>query len=404
MHNLSSVKLGKIVYLDYNATTPCSREVLDAMLPFFREDFANASSLHAMGRKAARAVNDARGHVAAAIGSSTAEEIYFTGGATEANNMVLLGLVDGSNVRRRIVVSAIEHKSVLEPCRRLSERGFEVVQIPVTGNGIVDLQAVACLIDAKTLLVSVHGANNEIGTLQPIKAISEIAHAHGALVHCDASQMLGKVPVSVDELKVDFASFSGHKLYGPKGIGILFVRRGSARLAIGPILLGGGQEADFRPGTLNVPAIVGLAEACRQATSTLTSETSQIRRLRDLFEQSILDRNTDVIVAASAAERLPGTSSICFLGVPADALIAHARCICIGTGSACTAGAVSPSHVQLACGHSREIARCFVRISLGRYTTEEEVEFAINALTESVTAIRGYQPKEANLAMLNHGE
>jgi cysteine desulfurase len=375
------------IYLDYNATTPCAREVLDAMLPFFHKNCANASSPHAMGKEVARAVANARVQVATAIGSLP-EEVYFTSGATESNNMVLLGLVNRSHAGRRIVLSAIEHKSVLEPCGWLSEQGFDVVEIPVTRDGVADVEAAAQLVNDNTLLVSVQGANNEIGTLQPVRAIADIAHARKALVHCDASQMLGKVPVSVDEMRVDFASFSGHKVYGPKGIGVLYVRRGIARSAIQPLLRGGGQESQLRPGTLNVPGIVGFGEACRVALQSLGGEMSRLQRLRDLFEEHLLARVPDAFVIGTGAERLPGTSSICFPAAPADALIARMPRVCVSTGSACTAGAISPSHVLLACGYSRDIARCVIRTSLGRYTVEGEIDYAVNVLAKAVDLIR----------------
>jgi len=388
--------------LDYNATTPCASEVVDAMLPYFRIQFGNPSSLHAIGRQAVHAVDKSRAHIAAAIGSLP-DEVYFTSGATESNNMVLLGLADRPADRKRIVVSSIEHKSVLEPCKRLAERGFDVVQIPVTSAGVVDLHAAERIIDTNTLLVSVHGANNEIGTLQPIRSIADLAHSRGALLHCDASQMLGKVPVSVEDLAVDFASFSAHKVYGPKGMGLLYMRRGVSPSVIEPLFVGGGQQDEVRPGTLNVPGIVGLGEACRIAMSSLEEEMSRIRRLRDIFEDRLVDSNADLMFAATGAANIPGTLSVCFTGVPADALIAHARYVCVGTGSACTSGAPSPSHVHLACGFSREIARCFIRISLGRYTTEEEVVFAASALSESAKAIKRFEPANVRAAALAGG-
>jgi cysteine desulfurase len=359
------------------------------MLPFFGTHFANASSVHLMGRKASEAVSAARRHVGKIIGSSS-EEVYFTSGATESNNLVLLGLTDCSDKRRRILVSAIEHKSVLEPCRRLVELGYEVLEIPVTQAGVLDVGAAERLINKTTRLVSVQGANNEIGTLQPVRAIAEIAHANNALVHCDASQMVGKVPISVEDLKVDFASFSAHKVYGPKGVGALYKKRGIACSAIKPLIVGGGQEFEVRPGTLNVPGIVGFGEACRLALRLLDREMLRIAHLRNLLEERLLGNLSDTFVIGADAERLPGTSSIFFGQAPSDALIARTPLVCVGTGSACTSGALSPSHVLLACGYSRDAARCVIRISLGRYTTEQEVEFAATRLTQSVNAIREY--------------
>ena len=371
------------IYLDCNATTPCAPEVVAAMLPFLESDFGNPSSLHVMGRKAAQAVAVARDAVAASIACES-EEVLFTGGATESNNIILLGLAQRESTRNRIVLTAIEHKSVWEPCKWLAERGFDVAQIPVSSEGVADICAAEQLIDSHTLLVSIQGANNEIGTIQPVSEVAEIAHRRGALVHSDATQMLGKVPVSVDGLGVDFASFSGHKLYGPKGVGALFVRR---RRAIRPVYRGGGQESDIRPGTLNVPAIVGLGEACRLAVTCVSNDVRRIVELRGVFERQFVRQRATAYVVGGEAKRLPGTSSICVPGVPADILISRLRGLCIGTGSACTSGAVSPSHVLLASGVSREDASCVIRVSIGRYTGEREVQLALEQINAEYDAI-----------------
>lgn len=390
----------KIIYLDYNATTPCAPEVVEAILPFFQTHFANASSAHSMGRRAAQAVERARRQVAILIGCS-AEDLRFTSGATESNNLVLLGLLYRRYSKRRIVVSAIEHKSVLEPCRRLSEQGFEVIEIPVTRDGIIDIHASEQLINTDTLLVSVHGANNEIGTLQPIRVLADICHANNALLHCDATQMLGKLPVSVVDMDVDFASFSSHKTYGPKGIGVLYLKPGPASTVIEPLILGGGQESGARPGTLNVPAIVGFGEACQIACDWVHRDMLRIKLLRESLEQQMLEQISDSFVIAASAERLPGTSSIFIKDVAADALIARTPLVCVGMGSACTSGAPSPSHVLLGCGYSRDTARCVIRISQGRYTTEEEVNLAVRYLVESVNAIREYGAQELDGPVLS---
>jgi cysteine desulfurase len=374
-------------YLDYNATTPCAPEVIEAMIPFFGSMFANPASPHVMGREVARAVEVARHEVACAIGVD-AVDIVFTSGATESNNMVFGSLPARSQTRHRIVVSAGEHKSVLEPCRWMSERGVDVVQIPLTRSGTADVAAAEELIDDDTLIVSIQGANNETGVLQPIKAIAEIAHSHGALLHCDAAQMPGKVHVALEDIGVDIASISAHKLYGPKGIGALFIRQGEAKALISPLFRGGGQEAGLRPGTLNVPAIVGFGKACQIIPRYLDEEMERTRCLRDEFEAKILAIVPDAFVVGAKAPRLPGTSDFCFMDVPADVLLARATNICISGGSACNSGAVSPSHVVLACGYSRDVARCVVRISLGRYTTKDEVDRAAEHLAKCVKVIR----------------
>lgn len=387
MYDLPSMNPKQIVYFDNNATTPCAREVVSAMEPFFREDFANPSSGHFMGRRAAQAVSVARHQVAQLI-DCPADDLYFTSGATESNNLVLLGLARNQVQRKKIVISSIEHKSVLEPCRRLAEWGFNVVQIPVNRDGVTDVDAARNLIDQDTLVVSVQAANNEIGTLQPVTAITNIAHAQGALVHCDATQLLGKVPTSITNLGVDFASFSGHKNYGPKGIGALYVRPPLAKVALEPLAFGGGQEHSIRPGTLNVAGIVGFGEACRVAFDSLAENVIRITNLRDLLEQRITESIADSCIVACSALRLPNTTSIWIKNVPADALVARMPKLCVGTGSACTSGAESPSHVLLACGLDWNDAKCVIRISLGRYTTTTEVNFAAQYLTENVATIR----------------
>ena len=383
---MSPLEHRKPIYLDHNATTPCAPEVIEAMLPFFRNDFANASSAHAMGRKAAAAVAQARRLVAAAIGCDVGE-VYFTSGATESNNIVLLGLANERRLRNRIVVTEIEHKSVLEPCGSLLERGFEIVRIPTTRDGVADLEAAKSLINENTLLVCVHGANNELGTLQPVASVARVAHARGAFVHCDATQMLGKVPVAIDDLAVDFASFSGHKAYGPKGIGVVFVRRGAPRSSIATLYRGGGHEGQLRPGTLNVPGIVGFAEACRLLQERLREDMLTLERLRDTFERTLLEALSDAKINGHSADRLPGTSSITIPRVDASMLMANIPHVCISDGSACNSGAPEPSHVLLSIGLSRDDAECTIRISFGRGNSSEEAENLASSIAEAAMSI-----------------
>ena len=375
------------IYLDYNATTPCAPEVVAAMLPFLEDDFGNASSVHLMGRKAAAAVAQARHVLAGTIGCSS-EEVLFTSGATESNNIVLLGIASRQHQRRRIVLTAIEHKSVLEPCRWLAENGFDVVQIPVTRDGVADVEAARQLIDDNTLLVCIQGANNEIGTLQPVAAVAELAHSRGALVHCDATQMLGKVPVSVDELGVDFASFSGHKVYGPKGIGALFVRRNAGMSLVDPVYRGGGQERHLRPGTLNVPGIVGFGSACQLVQATLSDDVTTTSKLCKEFEDAIIRSMPEATVNGIGVARLPGTSSVTIPGVPASMLTANVPRFCISDGSACNSGAPEPSHVLLAMGLSRDDADCTVRACFGRGSAATDAEKAAAAIAAAAIMIR----------------
>ena len=391
-----------IAYLDYNATTPCAPEVVEAMLPFFREQFANPASTHLMGRRAAEAVETARVKASQLVGCNPSE-LFFTAGATESNNLILQGLLPYRGKRRRVVISAIEHKSVLEPCRRLAEQGVEVVEIPVTSDGVVDLAFAERAINGDTYLVSIQGANNEIGTIQPINALANLSHRNDSLFHCDAAQMLGKIPVQVEQMDVDLASFSSHKSYGPKGIGALYIKGGAVRTAIEPLLLGGGQESSVRPGTLNVPAIVGFGAACELALGLVTQEMDRIRQQRDAFERLLFSRVSNAYTIAARSDRLPGTSSIYIGGVPADALIARMPLVCIGTGSACTSGALSPSHVLLGCGLSRDEARCVIRVSIGRFTSVDDLEFAIAQIAENVNAIRscsGYPQDQPGSAQM----
>lgn len=380
--------MSDIIYLDNNATTPCAPEVVKAMLPFFSSDCGNPASPHLAGRMALRAVETARQQVADVVGCDSTE-LVFTSGATESNNLALQGAAERAELpRKRVLVGAAEHKSVLETCRSLTARGFVVEEMPVDGTGVVRVDAVKRRLGPDVLLVAVQAANNEVGAIQPIAAIAELAHQHGALVHCDAAQALGKIEVDLADLGVDIASFSGHKVYGPKGIGVLFLRRGLADFRIAPLFAGGGQEFGLRPGTLNVPGIVGMGVACEIASSALAVETGIMASLRDRLERCILHRVSGAAINGNLGNRLPGTSSIILRGIAADALIANVPQLCISTGAACTSGANSPSHVLLAMGVSREDAECTVRISLGRYTTQEDVDAAVEILSSAVSSLR----------------
>lgn len=356
------------------------------MLPFLSQEFGNASSGHAMGRRAANAVELARGRIARAMGADTSE-LLFTSGATESNNLVLRGLADVRPRRTQIVTTAIEHPSVREPCRVLSEQGFDVVEIPVTRQGVVDVDAAARVINDNTLVVCIQGANNETGALQPVLAIADIAHKRGALVHCDATQMLGKVPVSLVNMDVDYAAFSAHKVYGPKGVGGLFLRSGLPRSAIAAPYRGGSQEGRLRPGTINVPGIVGFGEAMRLVEKLGVDESRRLSALRDEFEQSIRQAIPNARTNGALADRLPGTSSLTIPGVPASMLLANTPDLCMSDGSACSSGAIEPSHVLLAMGLTREDSEATVRISFGRNNTISDVRQAVASIALAVEAI-----------------
>lgn len=372
-----------MIYLDYHATTPLDPRVLEAMRPYLEAEFGNPSSaLHLLGRRAAAAVEEAREQVAALIGAR-AHEVVFTSGATESNNLAILGVARASTERRKLVSTPIEHKSVLEPLRYLASQGFDVVYLPVDLHGRVDLEAAERLIDEETLLVSVQTANNEIGTLQEIAQIVAIAKVHGALVHTDAAQAVGKIPIDVEVWGVDLLSISAHKLYGPKGVGALYVRGGPRKGPLMPLAFGGGQEGGLRPGTLNVPGIVGLGEACALAYEEMAQEAERVRKLRDRLEEGLKERIPGLKVNGDLKNRLPGNSSLTFPGVEAEALILNLPELALSMGSACNSGALEPSYVLTAIGLSREDASSTVRIGLGRFTREDDVEIAVEKITEA---------------------
>jgi len=374
------------IYLDNNSTTPCAPEVLAAMLPFFTEEYGNSASSHAMGRVAACAIAVARAQVADAIGARP-ESIIFTSGATESNNFALLGVANLQHTRRRVLVSAVEHKSVLGPAHHLRQFGFTVETLPVDEQGILDLNEARTLIDDKTLLVSVQAANNETGVIHPVREVVELAHDKGALCHCDAAQFLGKAFVNVEQTGVDIASFSAHKAYGPKGIGALFI---SPRIAksVNPVFFGGHQERGLRPGTQNVPAIVGFGCACQILRDHLASDIARINLLREWLETDLIKAIPGALVHGVHAPRLPGTVSLAVPGVPADMLLANLSTICVGNGSACNTGALEPSHVLLAMKVSRAEADSTLRISLGRYTTESDVVAASREISDAAQYLR----------------
>lgn len=374
-----------IVYLDNHATTPCDPAVVRAMLPYFEQAYANPSStVHEAGRQASEAVAEAREQIAALVGARSGE-VIFTGGATESNNLAIFGVVRGSGGgRRRIVTTAVEHKAVLGPCEELARQGMDVVVLPVDGEGRVDPDVAGEAIDDNTLLVSVQAANNEIGTIQPIAEIAGLAHEKGALMHCDAAQAVGRISVDVEEWDVDLMSFSAHKLYGPKGIGALYVRGGPYSMPLRPLVVGGGQERQLRAGTLNVPGIVGFGEACRLCESLMEDEAGRVSALRDGFESELLSRADGVRRNGATDGRLPSNSSLTLSGIDAEALIANTPDLAISTGSACTSGAPEPSHVLIAIGRTREEADSTIRIGVGRFTSKADIAQAAGSILSAV--------------------
>jgi cysteine desulfurase len=378
------------IYLDYNATTPIDPAVADAMMPFLRDGFGNPSSTHAYGRATHDAVDAARRQVASLLNAEP-DEIVFTGGGTEASNHALKGavfaLLKGKPLESlrnlRIVTTAIEHPATLQPCQFLQKLGVTVVQAPVDRAGIVDLDAMRKAIVPGTTLVSVMHSNNEVGTLQPIREIADLAHAAGALMHTDAAQSLGKVAVDVKSLGVDLVSVAGHKVYAPKGVGCLFVRRG---ITLEPLLHGAGHEGGRRAGTENVPYIVGLGKACELARTSLPSATVRLRTLRDRLWHRLQDGlGNRIVLNGHTEQRLPNTLNVNFVGHIGAELLAKSPEVAASTGSACHEGHVALSPVLRAMQVSPEIGQGAVRLTVGRFTTEDEIDQAADALLQRVS-------------------
>lgn len=376
-----------MIYLDNHASTPCDPRVVEAMLPYFYEKCANAAiGLHRMGREANSAVERARGQVAALLGADPAE-IIFTSGATESNNAVILG-VGTNGTRRNIVSSGIEHKSVLEPCEELARRGWSFVKLGVNSVGCVGHGDLVASVGPDTRLVCVQAGNNEIGTLQDIRSFVRIAHAQGALMHCDAAQTVGKVPVNVHDVGVDSLSVSGHKIYGPKGIGALYLSR-DARKEVAPLMYGGAQEHGFRPGTVPVPLCVGLGQACEIALSEMESERQRIAGLRDRMEKMLLEAFPGAHVNGDVTNRLPNNISLTIPGVDGESLALACPTVALSTGAACNAGAQEPSYVLRALGLSWDDALNTVRIGIGRFNTLDEMKAAGREIVAAAHALKG---------------
>ncbi|HTM26355.1 MAG TPA: IscS subfamily cysteine desulfurase [Vicinamibacterales bacterium] len=377
------------LYLDYHATTPVDPRVLADMLPFFSERFGNPhSKQHAWGWDARDAVDKARAQVAALLNAS-ANEIVFTSGASESNNLAIKGVADALAARgNHVVTLATEHKSVLDVCRGLGVRGIDVTVLGVDAGGLVDLNALKRALTPRTILVSVMSANNEIGTLQPIGEIAAIAHAAGALFHTDAAQAAGKIPIDVRALEIDLLSMTAHKFYGPKGSGALFIRRTRPRLNLAAQIAGGGQENGIRSGTLNVPGIVGLGRAAEICRLEMAEETPRLAALRDRLLDGLRTRVGDVRVNGSMTHRLPHNLHVSFDDVEGEALLMALGDLAVSTGSACASGSQAPSHVLEAIGAVGPQAGASIRFGLGRTTTAEEVDFAAERVASVVASLR----------------
>jgi len=383
--------MSKVIYMDNAATTATRKEVLETMLPFFGQTYGNPSSIHGVGREARKAVEAARKQVADAIGAEP-REVYFTAGGSESDNWAIrLGCEAMSKKGKHIITSAIEHHAILHTCEAMEKEGYRVTYLPVDEFGRVSVQDVENAISEDTALITIMAANNEIGTLQPIKEIAEVAKKHGVLFHTDAVQAIGAIPVNVKELGVDMLSMSGHKFHGPKGIGALYVRKG---IRMSNLIHGGAQERGFRAGTENLPAIVGIGKAIEIATAELPEYSRRMTALRDRLIDGLTERIPDIRLNGHRTKRLPGNVNISIRYLEGESILMRLDLAGIeaSSGSACTSGSLDPSHVLLAIGLPHEIAHGSLRLSLGMDNTEEEVETVLNELPKIVQNLRAMSP------------
>ncbi len=376
------------IYLDYQATTPLDKRVLAAMTPYFTEYFGNASSQHRYGWEAESAIKHARTVIAESIHAQT-EEIIFTSGATEANNLAIKGVAEAYfHQGKHLITVQTEHRAVLDPCRYLETLGFEITYLSVNAEGLIDLQELETAIRPDTILVSVMAANNEIGILQPLTAIGEICRRHQVLFHTDAAQAIAKIPLNVETMQIDLMSLTAHKIYGPKGIGALYVRRRNPKVNIASQMQGGGQEQGLRAGTLYTPQIVGFASALTLALDELETEAQRLKTLRDKLWNG-LKALGGIYLNGHERDRLPGNLNISVEGVKGTSLLlALQPHIALSSGSACSATSANPSHVLTALGRSKKLAQASLRFGLGRFTTEEEIDQAIAILTQTIQSLR----------------
>jgi len=379
--------------MDNHATTPLDPRVLEAMLPYFTEKFGNAASRHhSFGWEAQAAVEAARKQIAALINASP-KEIIFTSGATESDNLAIKGVAwmyrDKGD---HIVTLPTEHKAVLDSCKRLTKEGFRVSYVPVQPDGLVNLEDLRAALTEKTILVTVMAANNEIGVLQPIADIGRLCHERGILFHTDATQAVGKIPIDVEAMNIDLMSISAHKMYGPKGIGALYVRREGPCVRIAPIVDGGGHEQGMRSGTLNVPGIVGFGKACEICQREMADESERLRFLRDRLKDGILSRVQGVFVNGSLSHRLCGNLNMSFAHVEGESVLRELKDVALSSASACTSASVEPSHVLKALGVPDDLAQTSIRFGLGRFNTQEEVDYVIERVVEVVNRLRELSP------------
>jgi len=381
------------IYMDNHATTPLDPRVLEAMMPYLTGKFGNAASRnHSFGWEAEQAVETAREQIARLIGA-TAKEIIFTSGATESNNLAIKGIAEMYRERgNHIITQVTEHKAVLDTCKRLEKYGYRVTYLPVKADGLIDLEDLKRAIDDKTILVTIMAANNEIGVLQPIREIGKICHEKGVIFHTDAVQIVGKVPFNVIEDNVDVASLSGHKIYGPKGVGALYVRRRNPRVQIAAQIDGGGHERGMRSGTLNVPGIVGMGMACEIARLEMDTEASYLRGLRDRLKAKLESHLDYIHINGSWEHRLPGNLNMSFVYVEGESLLMGINDVAVSSGSACTSATLEPSYVLKALGLGDDVAHSSIRFGLGRFNTQAEVDYVAEKVIQIVKHLRELSP------------
>jgi cysteine desulfurase len=381
------------IYMDDHATTPMDPRVLEAMIPFFTAKFGNAASRnHSFGWEAEQAVEHAREQVAKLIGA-TAKEIIFTSGATESNNLAIKGIAEMYRERgNHIITQVTEHKAVLDSCKRLEKYGYRITYLPVKADGLIDLEDLKRAIDDKTILVTIMFANNEIGVVQPIAEIGKICRQHNVIFHTDAVQAVGKIPVDVNAMNIDCLSLTGHKIYGPKGCGALYVRRRNPRVQISAQIDGGGHERGMRSGTLNVPGIVGLGEACEIASAEMASEAERLGKLRDKLKDKLLANLDYLHVNGSMEHRLPANLNVSFVYVEGESLLMGINDVAVSSGSACTSASLEPSYVLKALGLGDDVAHSSIRFGLGRFNTEAEVDYVADKVIDVVQKLRELSP------------
>ena len=381
------------IYMDNHATTPMDPRVLEEMLPYFMEKFGNAASRnHSFGWVAEEGVETARERIAKLVGATT-KEIIFTSGATESDNLAIKGVAEMYREKGNHIITAVtEHKAVLDTCKRLEKYGYRVTYLPVQKDGLIDLDDLKRSMDDKTILVTIMYANNEIGVLQPVTEIGKLCREHGVIFHTDATQAVGKVPVDVIKQNIDLASISAHKMYGPKGVGALYVRRKNPRVQISAIIDGGGHERGMRSGTLNVPGIVGLGKACAIALEDLPHESARLAGLRDRLRDRITSRLDEVYLNGSMEHRLPGNLNISFAYVEGESLLMGINDIAVSSGSACTSATLEPSYVLKALGTGDDLAHSSIRFGIGRFNTEAEVDYVADRVAETVERLRELSP------------